>query len=100
MQEMASQQRASVRHASGSQTVDNYGTDGMLSASVAIPDFAPNLALPWVLRLRYGMVVGEVAIIIGMSFGLRLEIPLLWTLAPLAVVLASNIYSASFESCL
>jgi two-component system sensor histidine kinase RegB len=55
-------------------------------------DLAPNLALPWVLRLRYGMVAGEAAIIVGMSYGFHLDIPLLWTLAPLAVVLASNIW--------
>jgi two-component system, sensor histidine kinase RegB len=54
-------------------------------------DLAPNLALPWVLRLRYGMVAGEAAIIVGMSYGFHLDIPLLWTLAPLAVVLVSNI---------
>jgi two-component system, sensor histidine kinase RegB len=54
-------------------------------------DLAPNLALPWVLRLRYGMVAGEAAIIVGMSYGFHLDIPLLWTLAPLAIVLVSNI---------
>lgn len=53
-------------------------------------DLAPNLALPWVLRLRYGMVAGEAAIIVGMSYGFHLDIPLLWTLAPLAVILVSN----------
>ncbi len=55
-------------------------------------DLAPNLALPWILRLRYGMVAGEAAIIFGMSYGFNLDIPLLWTLAPLAVVLVSNIW--------
>jgi two-component system sensor histidine kinase RegB len=55
-------------------------------------DLAPNLALPWVLRLRYGMVAGEAAIIVGMSYVFHLDIPLFWTLAPLAVVLASNVW--------
>ncbi len=54
-------------------------------------DLAPNLALPWVSRLRYGMVAGEAALILGMAFGFRVELPVAWTLAPLAVVLASNI---------
>ena len=73
------------------QSLESHGTDGTLGATNVSPDSAPNLALPWVLRLRYGMVAGEAAIILGMSYGLRLEIPLLWTLTPLAVVLASNI---------
>lgn len=50
---------------------------------------APNVALPWVVRLRYGMVAAEAVIILGMWYGFGL--PLLWTLAPLAVILASNI---------
>lgn len=61
------------------------------STSDVTTDLAPNLALPWVLRLRYGMVIGEAAIILGASFGFHLDLPLFWTLAPLAVVLASNI---------
>ncbi len=54
-------------------------------------DLAPNLALPWIVRLRYGMVVGEAGIVLGMYYGFRLELPLLWAFAPLALVLASNI---------
>jgi two-component system sensor histidine kinase RegB len=54
-------------------------------------DLAPNLALPWVLRLRYGMVAGEAIIILGMFYGFRLDLPVSLTLAPLAVVLLSNI---------
>ena len=54
-------------------------------------DMAPNLALPWVLRLRYGMAAGEAAIVLGMAYGFRLQLPLLWTFAPLFLVLVSNI---------
>src|SRR5690242_19772347 len=54
-------------------------------------DLAPNLALPWVLRLRYGMVAGEAAIIAAMAFIFRLDFPVLWTLAPLLAILASNL---------
>lgn len=63
-------------------------------ATDATADLAPNLALPWVLRLRYGVVIGEAAIILGMAYGFHLDFPLSWTLAPLAVVLASNIWLA------
>jgi two-component system, sensor histidine kinase RegB len=67
------------------------GTDAEDSATAVIKDLAPNLALPWIVRLRYGMVAGEVAVILGMSYGIGLGFPLLWTLVPLAIVLASNI---------
>ena len=50
---------------------------------------APNVALPWVVRLRYGTVAAEAVLILGMWYGFGL--PLLWTLAPLAAILASNI---------
>lgn len=60
-------------------------------ATAVTADLAPNLALPWVLRLRYGVVVGEAAIILGMAYGFHFDVPLLWTLTPLGVVLASNI---------
>jgi two-component system sensor histidine kinase RegB len=62
--------------------------------AAVIADLAPNLALPWVVRLRYGVVAGETAIIFGMAYSFHLEIPLTWMLAPLAVVLVSNILLA------
>jgi two-component system sensor histidine kinase RegB len=64
---------------------------GVPGAATFSADLAPNLALPWVSRLRYGMVAGEAVIILGMAYGFHLNLPLLWTLVPLAVVLASNI---------
>jgi two-component system sensor histidine kinase RegB len=57
----------------------------------ATTDLAPNLALPWVVRLRYGMVAGEAAIIVAMALIFRLDFPVLWSMAPLLVTLASNI---------
>ncbi len=57
-------------------------------------DLAPNLALPWVVRLRYGIVGGEAAILLGMTAAFHLGIPLFWTLATLAMVLASNLFLA------
>jgi len=54
-------------------------------------DFAPDLALPWVVRLRYGIACGEAAIILGMSFAFRLTVPLLWMFAILSVVIGTNL---------
>jgi two-component system sensor histidine kinase RegB len=53
---------------------------------------AAQAALPWVVRLRYGIVAGEAALVLGTYFGFELEFPVLATLAPLAVVLASNVW--------
>jgi two-component system sensor histidine kinase RegB len=33
------------------------------------------LAMPWILRLRYGMIAGEIALAAAISFGLRVSIP-------------------------
>lgn len=73
------------------QPAVSRGPDTEDTATAVIKDLAPNLALPWVVRLRYGMVAGEVAVIVGMSYSIGLGFPLLWTLVPLAIVLASNI---------
>jgi two-component system sensor histidine kinase RegB len=44
-----------------------------------------------VLRLRYGIVAGETAIILCMAYVFHVNFPVLWTLAPLFAILASNI---------
>ena len=36
---------------------------------------ARHLALRWVVRLRYGLIVGEVALIAALSFGLQIALP-------------------------
>ncbi len=54
-------------------------------------DFAPDLALPWVVRLRYGIASGVAAIILGMAFVFHLTVPLLWMFAILSVVVGTNL---------
>ena len=54
-------------------------------------DAAPNLALPWVLTLRYGIVAGEAAIILCMAYVFKVKFPVLWTLAPLLAIVVSNL---------
>src|SRR5581483_1765318 len=56
------------------------------------PDPGANLALPWVVRLRYGVLSGEAAIVLGMAYAFHLEFPIRWTLAPLLVILLSNLW--------
>ena len=57
-------------------------------------DFAPDLALPWVVRLRYGIVFGEALLVFGLSFTFNLAIPLFWMLITLSLVVATNLVLA------
>ncbi len=53
-------------------------------------DDAPNLALPWVVRLRYGMLAWAAATLGGAAWGLGLGSVSLWVLLPLVCVLMTN----------
>lgn len=77
--------------ADGGEPVSNASPTVVAATSMRSEDAAPNLALPWMVRLRYGMVLGEAALVVGMGAVFRLGVPLLWALAPLAVILSSNI---------
>ncbi|MFP5234215.1 MAG: ATP-binding protein [Acidobacteriota bacterium] len=55
-------------------------------------DDAPNLALPWVVRLRYGMLAWAVATLGGAAWGLGLRSVSLWVLLPLVCVLMTNFF--------
>ncbi len=55
-------------------------------------DAAPNLALPWVVRLRYGMVFGGAAVLLVAAYVFRSSHLLPWTLIPIAMVLFSNLW--------
>jgi two-component system sensor histidine kinase RegB len=68
-----------------------HGPNTQAPPSTSTKDAAPNLALPWVLRLRYGMVAGEAAIILCMAYVFQVRFPVFWTLASLAPILGSNI---------
>ncbi len=55
-------------------------------------ELAPALALPWLQKLRYGILAGEFVLIsISVSFA-RAELHLLWLSILLAVALASNLF--------
>jgi two-component system sensor histidine kinase RegB len=81
----------SLHSAHGPQQPGEHGPVASEATQTPTTDLAPNLALPWVLRLRYGMVTGEAAIIVAIAYVFRLDFPVLWTLTPLAVILASNL---------
>ena len=70
---------------------------GSKALPAATRDVAPDLALPWVLRLRYGIVAGEAAIILCMAYVFHVNLPVVWTLAPLLAILGSNVVLARFR---
>jgi two-component system sensor histidine kinase RegB len=51
---------------------------------------APSLALPWVAKLRYGLLAGESALILAAHYIFGVELPIPWLALPLAVAAISN----------
>jgi two-component system sensor histidine kinase RegB len=70
---------------------ESNGPDAQAPSTTSTKDAAPNLALPWVLRLRYGMVAGEAAIILFMAYVFQIRFPVFWTLVALLPILGSNV---------
>lgn len=54
-------------------------------------DRAPDLARPWVVGMRYGMLAAQLALLVFLGAGLRMELPWLWLSAPLAITTVSNL---------
>ncbi len=52
---------------------------------------APSLALPWVSKLRYGLLAGQSALILIAHFIFGVQLPIPWLALPLAVSAASNL---------
>ncbi len=53
-------------------------------------DLAPELALPWVVKLRYGMALGQLAMILLAHNVFGVPLPLALLLIPIVVTLATN----------
>ena len=54
-------------------------------------ELAPSLALPWIVKLRYGLLAGQVGLILLANFAFGVELPIVWLAIPLAVTAASNL---------
>ena len=65
-----------------------------MTASQPVPETAPQIALPWIVRLRYGMALGQIATALFVRYALGVDIPLAaFAIAP-ALVAASNLLLA------
>lgn len=54
-------------------------------------ELAPSLALPWISKLRDGMLAGQLLLILLTHYLFHIALPLAWMAIPLAVIAASNI---------
>ncbi|MGO9275548.1 MAG: ATP-binding protein [Terriglobia bacterium] len=54
-------------------------------------ELAPSLALPWIAKLRDGMLIGQVSLILLAHFLFHIDLPLGWMAIPLAMSAGSNI---------
>lgn len=72
-----------------------------MSASQPVPPAdlsnaaAPQIALPWIVRLRYGMALGQIATALFVRFALGVDIPLAAIFIAPALVAASNLLLAA-----
>jgi two-component system sensor histidine kinase RegB len=57
---------------------------------------APSLALPWVAKLRYGLLAGECALILAAHYIFGVGLPILWLALPVAVAAMGNPLLAHF----
>jgi len=55
-------------------------------------ELAPSLALPWIVKLRYGVLIGQALLILLTHFVFGVALPIAWCAIPLAVTAASNIW--------
>src|SRR5262249_38886607 len=58
------------------------------------PNVTP-LALRWVIRLRYGLILGELALILALGFGLPISIPIIVVGPAIAIQVLSNVLLTS-----
>ena len=66
-----------------------------MNISQPVPEAAPQIALPWIVRLRYGMALGQVATALFVRYALGVDIPLgALAIAP-SLVGASNLLLAA-----
>jgi two-component system sensor histidine kinase RegB len=60
----------------------------------SVPDAAPQLALPWIVRLRYGMAFGQLATIVFVRYALGIDVPVALVSIGPALVGLSNLLLA------
>ncbi|MEQ1887202.1 MAG: ATP-binding protein [Bryobacteraceae bacterium] len=57
-----------------------------------IPEAPPQIALPWIIRLRYGMALGQITTAVVVHVLLNIDLPLFWIALGPALIAASNVF--------
>jgi len=60
-------------------------------------ELAPSIALPWITKLRDGMLTGQIALVLMAQYLFHISLPLKWISIPLALTAASNIVLHSYR---
>jgi len=55
-------------------------------------ELAPSLARPWIVTLRYGVLIGQTLLLLLTHFVFGVALPLAWCAGPLALTVASNLW--------
>jgi hypothetical protein len=50
-----------------------YDSDRIMVSRSPVPEAAPQIALPWIIRLRYGMMLGQILTAIVVHFLLKID---------------------------
>ncbi|HUO15125.1 MAG TPA: ATP-binding protein [Verrucomicrobiae bacterium] len=58
------------------------------------PEFASQIALPWIVRLRYGMVIAQITTALIAQYVLKIRLQILWILLVPLLVFSSNVWLA------
>jgi two-component system sensor histidine kinase RegB len=66
-----------------------------MNASQPVPEAAPQIALPWIVRLRYGMALGQIATALFVRYALGVDVPMGAIAVAPALVGASNLLLAA-----
>jgi two-component system, sensor histidine kinase RegB len=59
-------------------------------------ELAPTLALPWIAKLRYGVLAGQILLILTARFAFNVELAIGWLALPLGLMAASNVLLYGF----
>lgn len=66
-----------------------------MSSSQPVPEAAPQIALPWIVRLRYGMAIGQIVTALFVRYVLSVDIPLAAIAVAPVLIGASNLLLAA-----
>lgn len=64
----------------------------MTERPAALPEAAPRIALPWIVRLRHALALGQTATIVAVDRLLGVDLPLQWILILPALTVVSNLW--------